>query len=947
VTAFASIGDRRRNTLSSFTGEFTRPAQEAAFRSSLWPDWHRRIRVVVGTGVAAFLVTALTDYLLLSAGLAFSLIIAARLLVASYGVGFLVLAGRRHSPLFSDLGLLIFLVLLVSAFLGMVAARPDGLRYSAPACVLILCVFYAMPMTRMWITLTSAFYLSLGMLAVAAWIKHSPAHDVGVSGVQLLAANLIGFFIARRLHQDARQAWINQQSLQQREREQRLLASLSSQFLGLRSDQLDDAITQAFKSICEHSGSDRAYLMEFDPQYEQARMTHEWCAEGIPKTRPTMQDVPAGLMPWASLKLQRGEIVQADRVHDLPPEASAERDLNLAQGVQSFLCVPLSHEGLLLGMIGLDRVRQQRNWDADTVSMLRFIGQVIFNALRRNQAEVSLRSRESQLQALTTLSPVGIFQTDADGYCQYNNERWLQMTGLQKETALGSRWRQALHPDDTEWVFAAWNVAVAAKAEFDEEYRYQRPDGSIIWVHGRARPQFHADGHVLGFIGTIDDITERKQAQIELEQRARLDQCVNELTVGFVRHGGKDTDVLIQRALAEVGLFAGSDRSAYFTIDTEKSDISCTHLWLRPEVQAQDLALQHIPLADLGWAVPRILRGEIISVPRIAALPLDAIGEKRKLDANSVKSLLVVPILSAGQVTSFITLTAVRAEMHWGSDITLLLRIAGEIILNALQRREAQQSQQLHIRDLEDINLKLEQRSEELQRLAYVASHDLQEPLRIVSSFSSLLAQKYRGQIDGRADEYIGYITEAAARLQRLINDLLTYTRMDNQPRALVNCDMNEIAQVVLANLAESTHSLGARIDCGQLPLLNAEPLQMIHLLQHLVANALRFHGSDPPHIEIRAQRTDFEWLLSVADNGIGIDPRHAERVFEIFQRLHTNDRYPGTGIGLPVCRRIVERHGGRIWVEPNSPQGSVFRWTLPAILSDESGQSVESRHVA
>ncbi|MGH8459696.1 MAG: histidine kinase dimerization/phospho-acceptor domain-containing protein, partial [Nevskiales bacterium] len=355
--------------------------------------------------------------------------------------------------------------------------------------------------------------------------------------------------------------------------------------------------------------------------------------------------------------------------------------------------------------------------------------------------------------------------------------------------------------------------AVARKAEFEDEYRYRRPDGSVVWVHGRARPQFHADGHVLGYIGTVDDITERQHAQIELEQRARLDQCINELSVGFIRHDGKDTNFLIHHALAVVGAFAGADRCGYFTIDTQKSNMSCTHLWVHPDVQGQDLGLQNMPVADFGWTISRILRGKVVSIPKVDSLPSTAIGERRKLEANSVQSLLLVPILSAGQITSFISVTAVRSQVNWAADITLLLRIAGEIILNAVQRRSADQSQQQHIRDLEDINLKLERHSEELQRLAYVASHDLQEPLRIVSSFSSLLAQNYRGHLDSRADEYIDDITGAAARLQKLINDLLTYTRMDLQPRAPVDCDMNEIARVVQTNLSETTHSLGARID--------------------------------------------------------------------------------------------------------------------------------------
>ncbi|MGH8562142.1 MAG: GAF domain-containing protein, partial [Nevskiales bacterium] len=380
MTETHHIPDRRSGALSSLTGEFINSQQENDFRAGIRPVWLRRVRSVILTGLAANLITTVNDYVLLGAGLSFGLLVAARLVLILQGLGYLLLVHRNHSVRIWDFGLLLFVTLLVTAFLGMVLARPDGMRVTAPAAILVLCVLYMVPMTRLWVTALGAAYLSLGMFVVGYYSHATPTPALIVLAVQLLCTNLIGYIVCRGIHKDVRIAWINQQSLERRERHQRLLASLSSQFLGLRPNQFDDAIAQAFRLICKQTDSDRAYLMEFDAQYEWASMTHEWCAEGIPQTRTLMQNIPAGRMPWASLKMQRGEIVQADRVSDLPPEASAERDLNIAQGVKSFLCVPLSHEGLLLGMIGLDRVRQQRSWDADTVSMLRFIGQVIFNA---------------------------------------------------------------------------------------------------------------------------------------------------------------------------------------------------------------------------------------------------------------------------------------------------------------------------------------------------------------------------------------------------------------------------------------------------------------------------------------------------------------------------------------------------------------------------------------
>lgn len=947
MTAASTIPDRRRNTLSPLSGEFTRPAQEAEFRASIWHSWHRRSRTLVLVGAAAYLISALTDYLLLGAGTLFLLILAGRVLVAGYGLGFILVATRRCSPRFSDYGLLVFLLLLVSMFLAMTSVRPDWERYSAPASVLILCVFYAMPMTRLWITMTSTLYLSFGMLAVALWIKDTPPRDIDIFGVQMLAINLIGFFIALRLHQDARLAWINQQSLEHRERHQRLLAHLSSQFLGLHADQIDDVVGQAFRSLCDYTGSDRAFLMEFDPSRETASLTHEWCREGTPAAKAIMQNVPAAMVPWASLKMQRGEAVQADRVSDLPPEASAERELSLAQGVKSFLCVPLMHEGQLLGMIGLGCVRQECAWRGDDAALLRFVGQAVFNALQRARAEEALRASETQFQALTSLSPVGILQADADGYYRYVNERWTQLSGLPREMLLGDRWRRALHPDDVERVAAAWNDAVARKIEFADEYRFRRPDGSVIWVHARARPQLDAHGQVLGFIGAIDDITERKQAHLEIEQRARLDEFVSSITVKFLQEGKTDTDGMIRRALAEVGHFTGADHCRLFLFDLDTQTKSCLHEWCCTGVEPQIQHLQNIPIAGFDWACPLILRGDIVDVPDVTLLPPEAATEKKLYEQLSFKSLLLVPIVSAGQVAGFINLDAVRTPRSWTPDTVLLLRIAGETIMSALHREQVEQAQQQHIRELETVNLELERRNTDLQKLAYVTSHDLQEPLRTISGFSSMLGQKYSGRLDAQADEYIRFVIEASDRLHKLINDLLIYTRIDHQVRVPVQCDLNEITQVVLDNLKETAQQLKARIVYHDMPTVVAEPLQMIQLMQHLVANALRFHRDTPPVVRVSAELNGAEWMISVADNGIGIAPEHAKRVFEVFERLNRSDHYPGTGIGLAVCRRIVERHGGRIWVEPNLPNGCVFRWTLPVRLGVKHDRSDESRHAA
>ncbi len=210
----------------------------------------------------------------------------------------------------------------------------------------------------------------------------------------------------------------------------------------------------------------------------------------------------------------------------------------------------------------------------------------------------------------------------------------------------------------------------------------------------------------------------------------------------------------------------------------------------------------------------------------------------------------------------------------------------------------------------------------ELQQFAYIASHDLQEPLRMITGFLQLLEKRHKEELSPEAQEYIDYSVKGAKRMQELINDLLFYTRVGRQQGRLKPTDMNTALIRALENLSQTIKETNATITSCHLPTVLAERSQMMQIFQNLIGNALKFRGEEPPTINIVAERVGSEWVFSIEDNGIGIDPQYHLKIFQIFQRLHSQEDYPGTGMGLPITKRIVERHNGRIWVESEIGNG-------------------------
>jgi len=264
----------------------------------------------------------------------------------------------------------------------------------------------------------------------------------------------------------------------------------------------------------------------------------------------------------------------------------------------------------------------------------------------------------------------------------------------------------------------------------------------------------------------------------------------------------------------------------------------------------------------------------------------------------------------------------------------VLARIESHLALYALRRQLAAQNAQLQqeIAARSETQAALQRSNTEFEQLAYVASHDMQEPLRKIASYLQLLSQRYHGQLDADADEFIGYAVDGAKRMQALINDLLAFSRVGTKARPFAPTDCGLIVKTALADLQFAIEECGARVDVAGLPMVMGDATQLSQLFRNLISNAIKFHRDEPPVVRVDVEPAGEFWRFTVSDNGIGIEREYLERIFVIFQRLHGRGQYAGTGIGLAICKKIVERHGGQIEVRSVVGEGSAFAFTLPAL---------------
>jgi PAS domain S-box-containing protein len=492
----------------------------------------------------------------------------------------------------------------------------------------------------------------------------------------------------------------------------------------------------------------------------------------------------------------------------------------------------------------------------------------------RREAEERLRQSEARFRRTFELAGSGIALVSLEGRFMRVNSRLCEMFGCAEAELVGRSVKDVSHPEDRDIVDGPRaRLAQGRTDSVHVEKRYVRKGGSVFWASLAIALERDAEGRPLYAISVLDDITGRKQAEAALRENEERFRKSFELASSGVAHVSLDGRFLrVNRRLTEILGYTESEligRSVKEVSHPEDRDVTDAQRALVRAGQRESVRFEKRYLKKGGAPV---------WVSLGVALMRDAAG-------------------------------APQYEIAMFDDIT--------------ERKQAEVA-------LREAHEELKRSNSELEQFAYVASHDLQEPLRMVSSYTQLLGRRYHDKLDADAREFMGYIVDGAARMKQLIEDLLAYSRVGTKSRDFKPVDLERPLRRALANLKAAIEESRAAVSFDPLPTLPADEGQLAQVLQNLMGNALKFRSEAAPRIHVAANEREAEWEIAVRDNGIGIEPQYFERIFMVFQRLHNKGEYPGTGIGLAIVKKVVERHGGRVRVESTPGEGSAFIFTLP-----------------
>jgi PAS domain S-box-containing protein len=594
------------------------------------------------------------------------------------------------------------------------------------------------------------------------------------------------------------------------------------------------------------------------------------------------------------------------------------------------------------------------------------------------RAEREIREAEERFRTFFDNAPIGKCMTAPDGQVLRANPAFGEMLGYSVEEIQNVSFATLTHPDDLPETLECVRKLLAAEREsWSIEKRYIAKDGRIVWTSVATALQRDPQGNPLYLLTHIQDITDRKRAEQEIESLSRFplenpNPILRVRQDGMVLYANPSSEGLLVEWGCAAGEFLPSKVQLVITKSISENanttvEVSCgnrvlsvlfvpipgtdyVNLYGR-DITEREQAIEKLQISEAKYrGLHESMRDAFVEVNQDGSITdfnreyVNMLGytpdELRQLRYQSLtpekwhameSDIIDQQILKRGY-------SDVYEKEYRRKDGTVfpvelrafLLRDASGqpgniwgIARDITARKSIESRLQKVVEDLARSN-------QELEQFAYIASHDLQEPLRMVASYTQLLAERYENQLDDKAKLYIGYAVDGALRMQQLINDLLTYSRLNTRAKAPELVDVNNVVFDVFRNLQVAIDESRASVTTDELPTLRADASQLVQVFQNLIANALKFRRDEPPHIRVSARDDGQYWCFSVQDNGIGIEAKYAERVFVIFQRLHTRQEYPGTGIGLAVCKRVVDRHGGKLWFESEPGKGTTFFFTLP-----------------
>ena len=554
----------------------------------------------------------------------------------------------------------------------------------------------------------------------------------------------------------------------------------------------------------------------------------------------------------------------------------------------------------------------------------------------------SLAAEKERLAVTLRSIGDGVITTDAAGMVTMINEVAEELTGWPQEEACGRELPEIFHiiNEQTRDVCkdpVARVLKTGAIVGLANNTVLVARDGSERIIADSGAPIQDDAGEVIGVVLVFRDSTQKRRAEQRIARQAAVLAAINEILRASI---ACDTEEDLARRCLEL---AEQLTESQFGFICEVNDNG---------------RFDTVAISDTGWEacrIPQEKRAEALNDLEIRGIRGRVIQQGRSMVFNApqshadwiqppeghspITSFMGVPRKRLGRTVGQIGL-ANKPSGYTDEDVEAIEAMAAALN-EGLNSRRASAELERHRDNLQElveqrteklqaINESLIRSNEELEQFAYVASHDLQEPLRMVSSFSQLLVKQYGGALDETADEYFGYVVEGASRMQALIRDLLAFSRVSTHANTPRTTDCSALMGRVLENLRVSLEESDAAVTCDGLPTVQADASQVVQLLQNLVSNAIKFRGDRSPEVRLEAHEDGAMWHFTVEDNGIGIDARFHARIFIIFQRLHGPRDYAGTGIGLALCKKIVERHGGRIWVESEVDKGAVFHFTLP-----------------